>query len=67
MIELVFIVCMSTTPQNCEERSLLYQDVTPAACMMGAQPELAKWTEGHPRWQIASWKCRTFKPGERKV
>ena len=29
------------------------------ACMMGAQPELAKWVASHPNHTIQSWKCRT--------
>jgi hypothetical protein len=67
MIQLVFVVCMSAAPLNCEERSLLYQDVTPAACLAGAQPELAKWSERHPKWRISSWKCRALQPGERNL
>ena len=57
MIELVFIACLSASPVDCEERSLLYTDITPMACLMGAQPELARWAETHPRWRIASWRC----------
>lgn len=58
MIELVFLVCLNTAPDVCEERSLLFVDVSPMTCMMGAQPELAKWTATHQRWHIERWSCR---------
>ncbi len=58
MIELLFVACLSTSPSDCQEQSLLYTDMTPMACMMAAQPELAKWAETHPTWTIGRWKCR---------
>ncbi|MFC7703372.1 hypothetical protein ACFQXB_04085 [Plastorhodobacter daqingensis] len=61
MIELVFVVCLSASPQNCEERSLLYSDMSPAACSMRAQPVLADWINSHPRWTIAGWKCQALR------
>lgn len=57
MIELIFIACLSASPDDCQERSLLYTDISPMVCLMAAQPELAKWVEAHPRWQIQSWRC----------
>ena len=60
MIELVFIACLSASPVDCEERSLLYTDLAPLACVMGAQPELARWVQTHPRWRIHSWRCATL-------
>ena len=64
MIELIFVVCLSATPTNCEERSLLYTDISPMACLMGAQPELAKWTQSHPRWQIERWRCAAVRQAQ---
>lgn len=59
MIELVFIACLLSAPDRCEERSLQYVNVSsPMACMMGAQPELARWLESHPRWRVTRWSCR---------
>lgn len=58
MIELMFVVCLSTAPTECENRSLLFTDISPMACMMGAQPELAKWAESHPRYSVGRWSCR---------
>ncbi len=65
MIELLFVACLSTAPEQCQERSLLFTDVSTMNCLMGAQPELAKWTQTHPRYTVAGWKCRNLRPGER--
>ena len=65
MIELLFVACLSLSPTDCREQSLLYSEVTPMACMMGAQPELAKWVESHPKFQVKSWKCKMVNLNER--
>lgn len=65
MIELLFVACLSTAPDECRERSLLFTDVSPMQCLMGAQPELAKWTASHPNQEIKSWRCRTVSFAER--
>ncbi len=67
MIELLFVACLSTAPNQCEQRSLLYTDISPMTCVMGAQPELAKWTESHPAFTIAGWTCRSVHPGEKQI
>ncbi|WP_417718732.1 hypothetical protein [Salipiger sp.] len=67
MIELLFVACLSTAPDQCQERSLLFTDITPMTCMMGAQPELAKWTTTHPAFTVRGWKCRAVKPGEKEA
>ena len=67
MIELLFVACLSTAPDQCEERSMIFTDAPPMACMMGAQPELAKWTETHPAFRVTGWKCRMVNPNEKEV
>jgi hypothetical protein len=57
MIELIFIACLSTAPQQCEERTLTFADVSPMACAMGAQGVLAQWVARRPGWRIARWTC----------
>lgn len=58
MIALFFIVCLETVPSECEERSVAYvNEISPAACMQQAQPELARWSQTHPGWRIARWSC----------
>lgn len=58
MIELVFVACLAGATEQCREHSLVYVDITPMTCLMGAQPQLAQWAEGHPAFRIESWKCR---------
>ena len=65
MIELLFVACLATAPDECSERSLVFTDVTPVQCMMGAQPELAKWAARHPTQNIKSWQCRMVSFAER--
>ncbi len=67
MIELLFIACLANDPTQCRERSLLFTGVTPAQCLMGAQPELAKWVNTHPGDRIKSWRCRTVNTAEMDI
>lgn len=58
MIELVFIVCMTVTPDICEERSLAFlPEVGLMTCMTQAQSQLARWQETHPSQRITRWTC----------
>ena len=65
MIELLFIACIAGAPDQCREHSLLFTDISPMQCLMGAQPELAKWANTHPDARIQSWRCRTVSFAER--
>ncbi|MEO0359938.1 MAG: hypothetical protein AAF322_02460 [Pseudomonadota bacterium] len=67
MIELLFIACLTSAPADCQERRLTFVDVTPMACMMGAQPELAKWSQSHPGHSIKSWRCQFVSRAEREA
>ena len=58
MIELVFVACLRSSPDLCEERSIAYlPDVSVMSCMMQAQPQLAQWSETHPDHHISRWSC----------
>lgn len=67
MIELLFVACLATAPEQCEQRSLLFTGISPNQCMMGAQPELAKWISTHPNEKIKSWQCRMVSFAEREA
>jgi hypothetical protein len=58
MLELAFTVCLVASPDSCEDRSLLYIDVSQVECAMGAQSVLAPWSLENPGWQIDSYRCR---------
>ena len=59
MIELLFVACLTSSPLDCHEEAMVFIDVSPLACMMGAQPQLAQWTTTHPEYQVESWRCQT--------
>ena len=67
MIELLFVACLATAPDVCRERSLVFSDITPMQCLMGAQPELAKWSQSHPQMEIRSWRCSAVSFAEQDV
>jgi hypothetical protein len=59
MIELAFVVCLATLPDQCEERSISYlPEVTLMGCMLGAQPQLAEWSHQHPNLTVSRWTCQ---------
>jgi hypothetical protein len=60
MIELVVSVCLLDDPSQCKDISLVYsaEGVTPSQCLMMSPAEIAKWSEGHPKWFAKRWTCR---------
>lgn len=60
MLELLVSVCLISDPTQCKDVNLVYTDeaLTPMQCMMGAQPEIAKWIEAHPQWTLKRWTCQ---------
>lgn len=65
MIELLFVTCLSTAPDQCQDRSLLFaQEVGLMTCMMQGQTQLAQWTQTHPRETVRKWSCRVRAKGE---
>ena len=67
MIELAFTVCLMTAPDVCENRSLVFIDVPQERCVMGAQPQLARWAAEHEGWRIARWSCNAVDPGQHDI
>lgn len=67
MIELLFVACVATEPEQCRERSLVFTDVTPAQCLRGAQPQLAKWSNAHPGFTIKSWRCEAVTVAQKEI
>lgn len=70
MVELLFVTCMAmspSSPETCREHSLVFTDVSPMTCMMGAQPQLAKWALDHPGQRILRWSCRAVDLSRREA
>lgn len=61
MIELLVSVCLIDDPARCKDVRLSYlaEGLSPYQCVMSGQAEIAKWSEGHPKWRIAKWRCQT--------
>ncbi len=65
MIEIVFVACLLTAPEQCEERVLpAFVDVTELQCMMGAPMALAAWGQTYPHMRVAQWQCRPVEKAE---
>lgn len=60
MLELLMTVCLLSDPSRCKDVPLTYsaEHLTPMQCMMGAQPEIAKWIDSHPKWTLKRWTCQ---------
>lgn len=59
MIELLVSVCLIAHPARCKDVTLSFDDaVTPMQCLIGAQPQIAKWANTHPQWTVRRWRCQ---------
>lgn len=74
MLELAFIACLpvfnvnGAIEEHCDKKSLLFSDVSPMTCMIGAQPQLAQWMNKHPEYiRITEWRCGYLRITEQEV
>lgn len=58
MIELLFVSCLSADPASCQDRSLIFVDMSLMTCMVHGQQVVADWVASHPNETVAEWKCR---------
>ncbi len=60
MLYIVLTVCLVSSPEECGQRYIpVYADVSPMACVMGAQAEIALWKETHAELNVSRWQCKT--------
>jgi hypothetical protein len=59
MLEILLSVCLHTDATRCKEDKIpvMAETSTPFECMRFGAYEIVKWTEHHPRWQVAKWTC----------
>lgn len=61
MLELILTVCLNGEMSSCKVVRLPFVDegqlVTPYSCTMAAMPQIAQWSEQHPKWYVARWTC----------
>lgn len=59
MLEVVILFCLSSNAQQCREVTFSPGEaLTPFQCVNGAQIEISKWLESHPKWSVQRWTCR---------
>ncbi|GEP00802.1 hypothetical protein GCM10007887_19700 [Methylobacterium haplocladii] len=54
---LYFTACVSSAPDTCETQRLPLEVADAESCLVVAQPNLARWVEGHPTYRITAWRC----------
>ncbi|MET0943702.1 MAG: hypothetical protein ABWY13_20335 [Mesorhizobium sp.] len=58
LVDLVLTVCLTANPTNCHDEHLYFQSRgSLVQCMSLAPPEIAKWSQTHPRHSVKRWKC----------
>lgn len=62
MIELVIAACLATGP--CQDFRTLYdaREVSLITCITAGQPQVARWQQEHPLWQVRRWRCGVNDP-----
>lgn len=55
---LILLVCMTGDPTVCKSEKTYVSYPSPFACMLGAQPEAARWLDDHPGWTLKSILCQ---------
>lgn len=65
-IELTILACLAGGAEDgaCRDFSLLYDpyEVSLMTCMLASQPEVARWSEANPGWQVRRWSCGISDP-----
>ena len=66
MWHIVITLCsIIANPAGCRDENLMFQDDSTgvvAMCGVGAQAEVARFMEAHPKHYVAQWKCRMGPP-----
>jgi hypothetical protein len=58
LVELIVTVCALSLPGQCEDQHLSFPaNVSLHQCVMNAQPYIAQWINGHPKWVAVRWRC----------
>lgn len=63
VIEIVFLACLVSDPQKCEEKGILLPHDSPYHCLLESSLHLSRWSNDHPGWVVAKFSCQP--PGTR--
>lgn len=52
-------ICLVAIPAHCETEAMTVSldNIAPTQCLMIAPRVIAEWTERHPKWRVARWRC----------
>lgn len=66
-MDLVLTVCLVVNLTSCREErlSMSVEPTGPLACLVGAAPVVAQWSEHHPKWKVERMRCE--EAGRRKI
>lgn len=66
-MDLVLTVCLVADLATCrnERLSMSVEPTGPLACLVGAAPVVAQWSEHHPKWKVQEFRCE--QAGRRKI
>jgi hypothetical protein len=58
LVDLVVLACALSNPAECREYHVQFESASSLqACMMQAQPYLARWAGEHSNLKIMRWHC----------
>ena len=58
LIDLVLTVCLVAEPSSCRTEHLYFERGGGLMqCTVMAPPEIARWSEAHPKFRVARWRC----------
>ena len=59
MMQLILTACLMVSSLACRETKVdIHEDISELHCALGAQPRIAIWTQEHPNWHVAQWRCK---------
>lgn len=65
LVDLILTVCLIANPDKCHEEHLYFERRGGLLqCTFLAPPEIAKWTEEHPKLKVVRWKCAFPEKGQ---
>jgi hypothetical protein len=58
LIDLVMTVCLISEPSRCHTEHLYFERRGGLLqCTFLAPPEIARWSEAHPKFRVVRWRC----------
>jgi len=68
LVQLVLTYCLVAEPMRCVDHRPISDPTSEAglhSCVLGAQPEAARWLTEHPGYELRRWRCEMGRREER--